>query len=213
MAYSNFVLDEVEEKFSLQLQDHQFLPELQPIAPSSWLQETLSITLPWAKTANSEKARSEFIIAPILLELKTLSSNQISVFSGEDFTVDKESGLNGICDFLISRSPTQFKINAPVIALVEAKKGVLRDGWGQCMAEMVAAQRFNAHRGNSIENIYGIVTSGTLWQFFQMQGTTVNIHPEEQTLAPIDRLLAILYWMVRVEDGNKSRKTIGFSQL
>jgi hypothetical protein len=212
MPYSSFTLDEVEQKFSLQLQAGRFLPVLKPIVPSSLLQQVLSATLPLAQETGSEKARSEFIIAPILVELRTIMGNAISVFSGEDFTVDKELGLNGICDFLISRSPTQFKINAPVIALVEAKKGVLKDGWGQpatqgseeaseqsvavCIAEMVAAKKFNEARSQPIEHIYGIVTSGTAWQFFQMQGDLITIDAEEYGLSPVDRILSILKWMV-----------------
>jgi hypothetical protein len=40
---------------------------------------------------------------------------------GKDFTVDASVGLNGVCDFLISRSPEQLEIEAPAIVLVEAK--------------------------------------------------------------------------------------------
>ncbi len=196
MPYSSFTLDEVEERFSLDFKASPFLPELEPILPSNWLKETLLMTLPLAKIAGSEKARSEFIIAPILVELIKLTNNEISVFSGEDFTVDKEMGLNGICDFIISQSSNQIKVSAPIIALVEAKKGVLKDGWGQCIAEMVAAKKFNDHRKKSIECIYGIVTSGTLWQFFRMKENVVIIDPEEYTITSIENLLAILNWMV-----------------
>ncbi len=130
MPYSSFTLDDVDEKFGLDFKASSFIPELEPILPSDWLKETLLMTLPLAKIAGSEKARSEFIIAPILVELIKLTNNEISVFSGEDFTVDsptetlrkRELGLNGICDFIISQSSSQIKVSAPVIALVEAKK-------------------------------------------------------------------------------------------
>jgi hypothetical protein len=196
MPYSSFTLDDVEEKFGLDFQASSFIPELKPIPPSEWLKETLLMTLPLAKIAGSEKARSEFIIAPILVELIKLTNNEISVFSGEDFTVDRELGLNGICDFIISQSSNQIKVSAPVIALVEAKKGVLKDGWGQCIAEMLAANKFNEHRKKSIEYMYGIVTSGSSWQFLRMKEKTVIIDPDEYTIASIEKLLAILNWMV-----------------
>jgi hypothetical protein len=195
MPYSSFTLDEVEQRFDLKLKTGHFLPILEPITPSNLLQQFLATTLPLAQETGSEKARSEFIIAPILVELRTLLSNSISIFSGEDFTVDRELGLNGICDFLISRSPTQFKINAPVVALVEAKKGILKDGWGQCIAEMVAAQRFNQLHQQAISLIYGVVTSGTSWQFLQMQGNQIIIDPVEYSLQPLERLLSVLSWM------------------
>ena len=199
MPYSSFTVEEVESKFNLNLQTGSFLPQIEPIAASSMLEQFLKITIPLARETGSEKARSEFIVAPVLIEVRTLLNNSISLFSGEDFTVDRELGLNGICDFLISRSPIQFKINAPVVALVEAKKGVLKDGWGQCIAEMVAAQRFNQLRQHSIEFIYGVVTSGTRWQFIEMIGSNVTIDPAEYSLPPIEPLLGILKWMASRE--------------
>jgi hypothetical protein len=196
MSYSSFTLDEVEEKFGLELKANSFIPDLDPIIPSDWLKETLLMTLPLAKIAGSEKARSEFIIAPILVEIIKLTNGEISIFSGEDFTVDRELGLNGICDFIISQSSNQIKVSAPVVALVEAKKGILKDGWGQVIAEMVAATKFNEHRKKPIEYIYGIVTSGSAWQFFRLKAQTVIIEPKEYSIDSIEKLLAILNWMV-----------------
>jgi hypothetical protein len=199
MPYSNFTLEEVRDKFSLQISSEPFFSDLAPIAPSDYLQQALIRSKPF-QTTGSEKARSEFIIAPILLELRYLKNNSVSVFSGEEFTVDRDLGLSGICDFLISHTGNELIIDAPVIALVEAKKGVLKDGWGQCIAEMVAAKKFNENRGKSIKNIYGIVTSGSLWHFFQMQQDIVFLDPNEYALSPVDNLLAILNWMVSDEN-------------
>jgi hypothetical protein len=215
MPYSNFTLEEVRDKFSLQISAAPFFSDLQPIAPSDYLQQALIRSKPF-QTTGSEKARSEFIIAPILLELRYLKNNSVSVFSGEEFTVDRDLGLSGICDFLVSRTGNELIIDAPVIALVEAKKGVLKDGWGQpatqdseeaseqsvavCIAEMIAAKKFNENRGKSIKHIYGIVTSGSLWHFFQMEGDIVLLDPNEYSLSPVDNLLAILNWMVSNED-------------
>jgi hypothetical protein len=78
------------------------------------------------------------IVAPTVLEVKRILNRQISVFSGTDFTVDSAIGLSGVCDFLISRSPEQFDIEAPAVVIVEAKRDNLNIGLGQCIAEMVA---------------------------------------------------------------------------
>jgi hypothetical protein len=199
MPYNNFTVEEVGDKFDLVFKAKSFLPELAEILPSNWLKETLVKTLPLTKMVGSEKARSEFIIAPILVELRGLAKDEISIFSGREFNVDRELGLNGICDFLISKSSDQLTLSAPILALVEAKKGVLEDGWGQCIAEMVAAQKFNEHKGKPIHSIYGIVTSGSLWHFLQMQGNSVLLDPNEYPLSPLEKLLAVLNWMVRVE--------------
>jgi hypothetical protein len=200
MPYNNFTVEEVSDKFNLVFKAKSFLPELAEILPSNWLKETLVKTLPLTKMVGSEKARSEFIIAPILVELRGLAKDEISIFSGREFNVDKELGLNGICDFLISKSSDQLTLSAPILALVEAKKGVLEDGWGQCIAEMVAAQKFNEHKGKPIQSIYGIVTSGSLWHFLQMQGNSVLLDPNEYPLSPLEKLLAVLNWMVRVDE-------------
>jgi hypothetical protein len=198
MPYSNFTLEEVRDKFSLQISSEPFFFDLQPITPSDYLKQALIRSKPF-QTTGSEKARSEFIIAPILLELRELRNNSVSIFSGEEFTVDRELGLSGICDFLISQTGNELIIDAPVIALVEAKKGVLKDGWGQCIAEMVAARKFNENRGKPVKHIYGVVTSGSLWHFFQMQGDIVFLDPNEYPLSPVDQLLAVLNWMMDEE--------------
>jgi hypothetical protein len=74
-----------------------------------------------ALAINTEKSRSEMIAAPILLEFRDLAVPSISLFSGRPFNVDKEKGLTGVCDFIISRSPEQLFIKAPVIVVAEAK--------------------------------------------------------------------------------------------
>jgi hypothetical protein len=197
MAYSNFTIEEVELQFNLQLQAVSFLPAVSPIASTEFLDQYLERGLVLTKRNASEKARSEFLIAPILMELETSLVDSISLFSGEDFTVDRSLGLNGICDFLISRAPAQLTIKAPVIAVVEAKKGVLRDGWGQCIAELVAAQKFNQQRHQEISCTYGIVTNGLLWQFIKLSDQMVSIEPTEISLKPLDQLLGILTWLAQ----------------
>jgi hypothetical protein len=196
MPYSSFSLKQVQQDFQLQLSSTAFLLNIPPIPPSSSLADSLAEGIPLAKALSTEKARSEFIIAPILLELRRLLDRRISLFSGEDFTIDPSLGLSGICDFVVSKSPSQFTIEAPAIILIEAKKGELKAGWGQCIAEMVAAQKFNNSAGQPIPNIYGTVTSGTLWQFFRLTDRTISIDSTEYPLPPADQILGILKWML-----------------
>ncbi|NEO55863.1 MAG: hypothetical protein F6K54_24005 [Okeania sp. SIO3B5] len=144
MVYSKFTLEELKQKFNITLTGSKGkfnnLPE---VAPSKFLLEALEEYLPLAVAIGSEKARSELIVAPILVAIKKHLNQQISLFSGIEFNVDIELGLNGFCDFIISHSTQQFFIESPVIALVEAKNDNLKSGLAQCMAEMVAAQIFN----------------------------------------------------------------------
>jgi hypothetical protein len=144
MPYSQFTIDKVKQDFRLKtVEGVRFFPDvLEPITPSLRVQGILE-DLPWAIAVDTEKARSEVIINPVLLEVRRILDRQISVFSGEEFNVDVSIGLNGVCDFLISCSPEQLTVEAPTIVIVEAKKSDLKSGLGQCIAEMVAAQRFN----------------------------------------------------------------------
>lgn len=197
MAYSDFKLDQLLTTFSLNLREQpDHFGNLPPRPPSDYLSLTLKRNLNLAVAINTEKARSELIIAPILLELKQQYYEKISLFSGVDFTVDSEQGLNGICDFLISLSPEQLLIRAPVLTLVEAKNENLKSGFAQCMAEMIAAQRFNQQRGNPIDPIYGVVTIGTIWRFLVLSDRQITVDTTEYFIKDIDQILGILNTMV-----------------
>ena len=130
-------------------------------------------------------------------EVRRHLAHQVSLFSGEEFTVDAAIGLSGVCDFLISQSAEQLEIEAPVIVIVEAKKADLNVGMGQCMAEMIAAQRFNLEAGREPNPVYGCVSSGTLWRFLRLTDQQVEVDVENYLLTPIDRLLGRLIWMAQ----------------
>ena len=194
MSYGEFKLETLVKDFKITLREVSDLfaqcPEVQP---SDHLRLTLTQNLNLAVAMNTEKARSEMIISPILLEVKRRMHDRISLFSGVDFTVDAEKGLNGICDFLISHSSEQLFVRAPVIALVEAKNENLKSGFAQCMAEMLAAQLFNQREGNDIPIIYGVVTIGTLWRFLRLTDqTTIELDLTEYFIKDISKILGIL---------------------
>jgi len=198
MPYSKFTLSKAIDDFQLTLvEGERFLPEIPPVNPTLLLQDTLKETLPWAIAVGSEKARSEGIINPVLLEVKRQLQGQVSVFSGEEFNVQPEAELTGYVDFLISRSPEQLFIRAPAVILVEAKKEDLKPALGQCLAEMVAAQRFNQQKQQPVSRIYGTVTSGTVWRFLQLEGQRVMIDLNDYPLPPVEQILGFLIWMVQ----------------
>lgn len=198
MPYSQFTnISKVKEAFGLKTHEGgRFMPDTEPIQVSATLTAYLEESLPLASSA-SEKARSEGIIYPVLLEVRRILNRQISLFSGEDFTVDEAIGLNGMCDFLLSRSPEVLEIEAPCIVIVEAKKADLRTGFGQCIAEMVAAQRFNAAKTRPVSVIYGCITSGTQWRFLKLEDNTVTIDLMDYPLPPVEQIVGILVWMVQ----------------
>ena len=198
MPYSQFTsIGKVKEAFGLKTQEGgRFIPAIEKIEASASLKVFLEESIPISSSA-SEKARSEGIIYPILLEVRKILTRQVSLFSGEDFTVDESVGLNGMCDFLLSRSPEVLEIEAPVIVIVEAKKADLRTGFGQCIAEMVAAQRFNAAKDRPISVIYGSITSGTQWRFLKLENDLVTIDLMDYSLPPVGDILGMLVWMMQ----------------
>ncbi|MEM9922619.1 MAG: hypothetical protein AAF915_02495 [Cyanobacteria bacterium P01_D01_bin.50] len=193
MSYSEFTLAKVKAIFELTTNEKVDLFIDSPtLEPSSLLKEILAYNLPLALASNSEKARSEMIIAPILIELRKQLQDRINIFSGIEFNVESEKGLTGICDFIISDSPEQLFISAPVVTLVEAKKENINAGLGQCIAEMIAAQIFNERSNNEIPAIYGTVTTGTNWRFLKLEGSIISIDLSEYYLRDIEKILGIL---------------------
>lgn len=198
MPYSEFTLAKVKKYFELTTsEDTDIFAAVPALECSEYLAETLRYNVPLALASNSEKARSEMIIAPILIEVRKQLQSQFSLFSGIDFNVDSEQGLTGFCDFIISSSSERLFVSAPVMMLVEAKKEDIIAGLGQCVAEMVAAQIFNEREGNEIPVIYGTVTSGTNWKFLKLQGKVVEIDLVEYYLTDVNKILGILASGVR----------------
>lgn len=199
MPYSQFkTISSVKTAFDLSIvEGDRFLPNIAPIAPSPLLTDYLQESLPIVATSGSEKARSEGIIYPVLLEVRRVLNRQISLFSGESFDVWEAEGLVGICDFIVSRSPEVLEVEAPVLMIVEAKKTDLKTGFRQCMAELVAAQHFRHERNQSTTPLFGCVTNGTQWQFMKLEHKTITIDLSVYPLPPIDQILGFLAWIMQ----------------
>ncbi len=197
MAYSSWTLEMVREAFHLEKLDLQgIFADIEPVEPSTELTKALAKKAPLAVAIGTEKAKSELIVADLLVELREHFNRRVSLFSGINFNVDKDNGLMGVCDFLISLSPLQFSLEAPVIVLVAAKNDNLEAGLGQCVAEMVAAQRFNAEEGNDIPCVYGGITSGLDWLFLKLEGQQLHIDMNAYQISQCDKILGILASMV-----------------
>ncbi len=197
MSYGEFTLDQIINQFSLHIQERvELFPAVQPITPTSLLQETLAENIPLALEIDTEKARSEMIVTPILIELRKHFKRQISLFSGIEFNVDPSQGLNGRCDFIISHSPYQLSLSAPVVTIVEAKNDNLKLGIPQCFAAMIAAQLFNERKNNPMLSIYGVVTTGSLWKFLKLAEQTLFVEGKEVFIGQIESILGVLVQMI-----------------
>ncbi len=197
MAYSNFTLETVREAFQLEtIESANIFADIEPVPPSEALVAELAKKVQLAVAIRTEKARSELIVTNVLVELREQFDQRISLFSGIDFSVDTDKGLIGTCNFLISLSPEQFYLEAPVIVLVEAKNADPTLGIGQCVAEMLAAQYFNQQKDNNIPCIYGATTTGTEWLFLKLEGQKLYIDMSLYAIERCDKILGILSSMV-----------------
>lgn len=144
----------------------------------------------------TEKARSKLLIAPILLEVRRAAGGTASLFSGADFSVDASQELNGTYDFLMTQSPRQVFIEAPILAIFEAKKEDIVGGLGQCAAAMVAAQRFNEQEGVVIPVLFGAVTTGDIWKLLTLGGNDLFLDAPTYYLDRLKAILGILHQIV-----------------
>jgi hypothetical protein len=196
MAYSDFTLPELTRQFSLTIDETSDLfGDVPETALRPEFKAQLDIMVPLALTTSTEKSRSEFLIAPVLVELWLLNNREIGLLSGVEFIVDKAQGLNGTCDYIITRYPEQLFVRAPVLVVVEAKNEDMKQGYAQCMAEMVAAQRFNEREGTTMERIYGVVTIGELWRFMDLEGTKVRLDARSYTIDRLPKIMGILLYL------------------
>jgi len=198
VSYSDFSLEDIKERFNLHLHEREDLySSIPPVEISALLRETLAESVPLALAISTEKARSELITVPVLLEVRRQVKHPISLFSGVDFTVDAEQGLRGVCDYLLSRSPEQLTIEAPVVAVVEAKNENMKAGIGQCLAEMVAVRLFNQRKKREQPAVYGAVTTGNNWKFLRLVDDTANVDLAEYHIKEVGRIVAILLAMLQ----------------
>ena len=194
MSYDSFSFASAKTMFGLNtVEDRDAVTVVDFDAPQiDTLKSIIEENLPLATAIGTEKARSQLLIAPILVEVRKIRKKQVSLFSGTEFNVDRDLGLVGTCDFIISASPKQFALEAPVLVLVEAKQADLNLGMGQVTAEMVAAQKFNQQQDQNIPCVYGCVTSGAQWRFLRLQENTLYIDFVERNLMPLQDLISIL---------------------
>jgi hypothetical protein len=192
-SYSQFKYADIAA-LGLDVKQRIFIKQITSIEASDFLKLTLEINT--KRLRNTEKAKSEFIIAPILYEIARKNEDKVSFFSGDSFDVDKSLGLNGFCDFLFAKVPESPTIKQPVFCLVEAKNDNLEKGMPQCIAEMYAARLFNERSNNPLNIIYGCVTTGYQWQFLKLENQLIYQDTQVYSLIELPKILGILQFIV-----------------
>jgi hypothetical protein len=188
MAYSDFSLDQVEKLLGVTMQMLDLFPTLTPLPVSEWLSEALARG---RGLAFSDKARSEFIVCPVLLATRRLSNDAFMIHSGPRLDVQENLGLAGECDFILGVSPIVLLMQNLMVTIVQAREQDVVAGLGPCIAQMVGARIFNEQHGYEIGPIFGCVTTGEVWQFLRLEESVVGIDRIRYYISDVGRLLAV----------------------
>jgi hypothetical protein len=194
MAFSDFTLEQVARTLGVTTREADLFPDPRAIVPPAWLLETLGKRTQLSLI--SEKARSEFIVVPILLASRELCPTPLAIFSGQRLDVDPALGLVGECDFILAATEPVPPLRAPIATIVEAKKNDIEAGLGQCVAQMVAARMFNQAAGRGEAPVFGCVTTGEVWQFLQLVDASALIDRRRYYLDNVEGILAAIQEMI-----------------
>lgn len=195
MAFRDFVFPAVMEQLGLSYHDTDLSSSISPVELRPEVVEMINDGAIIAFEINTEKARSEFVIAPILLEARRLTDGAFGIFSGVEFNVDVDKKLVGVVDFLLTRPAHLLIISTLVIVVTEVKNDNVQNAYGQCIATMRAAQLFNQRKGYSTP-IYGVTTTGSDWKFLQLNGDAISFDRETYYLQDVTKIIAIIKHMV-----------------
>jgi hypothetical protein len=195
MAYTDFTLESVDRILGITAQPADLFPTPTPLSVPVWLRELLAKGMQMSMV--SEKARSEFIVVPILLASRELSHDAVAIYSGQRLDVSPEQGLVGECDFILAATPPVPILRAPLVTIVEAKKNDIESGLGQCVAQMVAARLFNERAGKTSAQVFGCVTTGEAWQFLRLEPSAVSIDRTRYYIDNVGAILAVLQAVIR----------------
>lgn len=196
MLYSDFTLDKAVDRLGIQIIEQPALwSAVREVIPSPFLQIFFDSPSPF--NLNSEMARREMLIAPILRAVFGQEAGRFAVFSAESFNVDAELSLVGLADYLICIAPTKLLIQAPVIAVAESKRNDPVDGLGQCLAELFAVALFNERKNRPLPRLFGMTTNGFEWIFgtYEVESRTFYHDSERYALRDLPRILGILSYM------------------
>jgi hypothetical protein len=198
MAYNKFRnIEQLATNFGIKTEQWAWLPKNIPIIqPSDLLAQQLIQAE--TETLRTEKAKSEYVIAPIISEIRRKNIDKISTYSGFELIADKLRGLTGFCDFILAAVPRSPHLSAPIFCLVEAKKDDIDAGIAQCGAEMYAAQLYNERAGTPRPVIFGCVTNAFSWCFLKLDHHQLYIDPNyvPLTFTEPQRVVAVLQWIL-----------------
>ncbi len=195
MPYVDFTLEDLKTQFGIQDKLVDLFEEIPSIKPS----ERLSFQLDEAQELplRSEKAKSELLVIPILMELRRINEKFFTIYSGDTLNANKEKGLIGECDFILAKDTQSLSINLPFITIVEAKKNDVEIGIAQCAAQMLGALLYNEKYGEEIKVIYGCVTTGKEWQFLKLSEKELLVDKRSYFFNDLETILGVFQQIIQ----------------
>ncbi len=189
MAFSDYKnLSQTQKEFGVSYTEKSFLTSV-PVAPPAGFLKDLEFNRANMDVFSSEASRTELVISPLLREAYKRFAHHLSFWIQKPLNYNEK--LSGTPDYLIATKSALGKtvLETPLVVVVEAKKNDFEQGWGQCLAELVAAQKIN---DDSSRPVYGIVTDGELWKFGKLVESEFVLEPTGYTLSDLPELFGAL---------------------
>lgn len=195
MAFSDFkTIADVQKRYKIKYAEVNFIVSQELSPPETFLKD-FEFSRENIDIFTSEASRSEIIISPLLREVYKNHYRRYSFWIQKGITYDET--LSGTPDYIFSQRSELGKtvLEKPIVIIVEAKKNDFDQGWGQCLAELVASQKIN---DNPQRAVYGIVTDGNLWQFGRLIADIFTKNPENFTIDKLSRLYGALEYLAQI---------------
>lgn len=192
MAFTNYKsIADVLRNFPLNYQEQDFVKVVGLECEDRFISR-LNIIIRDGMIFNSEYAICENIISPILTEVWLAHTQNLLIWSHQPLNYDEN--LSGVPDYIIARRSPRGKVilEQPYMILVEAKKDNFEEGWGQCLAEMLAAQKID---GDGSSRKFGIVSNGKLWEFGVLEAEMFTKNRKYYGLENIEELIGAVNFL------------------
>jgi hypothetical protein len=159
---------------------------------SDYFRQDLEYVMREGVVNNSEFAICENLIYPILKEIWKSYSSKFTLWSHQLLT--SSESLSGFPEYILARRSPLGKVvfDKPYLLIVEAKQDNFDWGWGQCLAEMVAADKL--HREIPI-TIFGVVSNGITWEFGKLEMQRFTHHPAPYNIFDLEKLFAVVNYI------------------
>ncbi|MDY6782164.1 MAG: hypothetical protein SW833_06360 [Cyanobacteriota bacterium] len=192
MAFSSYKdIASVLKEFQVVYTEASFIGEIE-FSISEYFREDLEIVMQDGVPNASEFSICENLIYPVIKEVWKAYRTHFVLWGHKSLTYDET--LSGFPEYILAKRSPLGKIvfEKPYFLLVEAKQDKFEEGWAQCLAEMIAAQRLN----EELEvTIFGIVANGDRWQFGKLEADVFTRNKIYYTIQEIDKLFAAVNYV------------------